>query len=103
MTLGYNEGFSLRIYSTYTVERLQAIVNNLGIKEVLNDIRIDVRPSTNGKYNSRALLTIVSGTEHAKYQKDINTFIQAFKLNPEVSPIQVLIGFNIYALKNVKF
>ena len=95
----YNEGFSLRVYSTYTTERLQTIVNNLGIKEVLNDIHINVLPSEKGKYTSRTVLTIVSGTEHAKYQKDIDTFIQAFKNNPETSPIQVLIGFNTYALK----
>ena len=80
-----NHGFSIRIWSSVTESMLRDVMNEFGIQErgrTNNDLRIQVLPyKENAECHypgcqSRALLTIVGGTNEMEFIEEILQFIQ---------------------------
>ena len=80
-----NRGFSIRIWSSVTEHMLRDAMEEYGVKELgrtNNDLRIQIMPYKENKEcnypgcQSRALLTVVAGTNEYDYIEDILKFIQ---------------------------
>lgn len=86
-SLFYDNGFTIRLWTTVTQGMLESSLEDVGIKETpqANDCRIKILPydSENGMngdqrykpFQSRALLTIVAGTNELEFLDEIQKFV----------------------------